>query len=555
MATSVGEIKRNSNKSDNFSHPGVSVFPVIDNNILRRMNIKNLSLQRQFRLISLLFLGSLLLVFLLMAVVFILPDYHSLEEDYLHRRLRQLSYLLESEVDHLDLFSRDWSFWNDTYDFVQTGDTGYIESNLGPETLDVANLDFFAFYNLQGDLVYAELRPELSGTVMARTGNILDTFTIGPDAPPNQELVIRGFINKESTSFALFTFRPVFRTDRSGPARGYIVVGRGVDVPFIKGISERLQADVSLITVPPEGSILRDGQDYPAHHLLKSGLFSLGAWRVTLPVSLFNGQPGFFLCFQHQPEIYRKGIHTVVLTSAIFITVFLMLMGSYYALILRLMLKPMVKLTRFVERKSDSLMPPDQESRREGGNEIHILAKRFYRLLSELQERYRHMEIEAGTDALTGVENRRSIMTRLEKACRKGGRNGYIETLGVIMVDVDHFKEVNDVYGHPTGDEVLKKLGPLLSSCLRENDHLGRYGGEEFMVIITNQEKGTVSAVAERLRRRVEEEAWPLESRKITISAGWHVSSCPCNPAEILSRADTNLYKAKSNGRNRAEGP
>jgi len=519
------------------------------------MNLKNLSLQRQFRLVSLIFLISLLLVFQIMAVFIVLPDYHSLEEDYLHRRLRQLSYLLESEVDHLDLFSRDWSYWNDTYDFVQTGDPGYIESNLGPETLEVANLDFFAFYNIRGDLVYAELRPELAETGLTRPENILDTFSPVSGPPPNQEMVVRGFITKESGSFALFTFRPVFRTDRSGPARGFIVVGRGVDSSFLKGISERLQAEVSLATFLPEGSVLRDRGDSPLHHILKTGLFGLGTWDVALPVNLFDGKPGFFLFFPHHPEIYRKGIHTVVLTSAIFITVFLLLTGSYYALILKLMLKPITKLTRFVERKSDTLMAPDQKSRRGRDNEIHILARQFYRLLSELQERYRHMEIEAGTDALTGVENRRAIMARLEKSCRKDGRNGYIETLGVIMVDVDHFKEVNDVHGHPTGDAVLKKLGPLLSSCLRDNDHLGRYGGEEFMVIITNQEKDTVSAVAERLRRRVEEETWPVGSQRITISAGCHASSCPCNPAEILSRADTNLYKAKSKGRNRVEGP
>jgi diguanylate cyclase (GGDEF)-like protein len=519
------------------------------------MNLKTLSLQRQFSLISLLFLGSLLLVFLLMAILFILPDYQTLENDYLGRRLRQLSSLLESEVDHLDLFSRDWSYWNDTYDFVQTGDPAYIESNLGPETLLIANLDFFAFYNIEGTLVYAELRPELARSSAINSGDVLDTFSLDPDAPPTRDWVVRGFMNKESESFALFTFRPVFRTDRSGPARGYILVGRGVDDAFLKGISKSLQAEVSLTITPAEGSILINQEDSPAHYILKSGFFNTGSWQATLPINQFNGKSGFLITFLHEPEIYLQGIHTVVLTSTIFVTVFLLLMSSYYALILRLMLRPIIKLTRFVERKSDSLIAPGIKDRKASRNEVHILAKRFYRLLSEFQERYRHMEIEAGTDALTGVENRRSIMTRLEKTCRQGGRDGYINTLGVIMVDVDHFKEVNDIHGHPAGDAVLKKLGPLLSSCLRENDHLGRYGGEEFMILMTNQGKDTVSAVAERLRLRVEKETWPLPSKKLTISCGWHLSSCPCDPVEILSVVDTNLYKAKSNGRNRIEGP
>lgn len=162
---------------------------------------------------------------------------------------------------------------------------------------------------------------------------------------------------------------------------------------------------------------------------------------------------------------------------------------------------------------------------------------------------------QAGTDALTGLLNRRSL-ERVYSALQAQAMPP-----ALVMIDIDHFKRVNDQHSHSTGDEVLRRVALTLAQELRDTDRVGRYGGEEFVVLLAQVGPNDAASLAERLRQRVEALDWPAlaPGLAVTLSAGL-VQTRLAEPFEsAVRRADTLLYRAKAQGRNRIiaeqEGP
>lgn len=164
------------------------------------------------------------------------------------------------------------------------------------------------------------------------------------------------------------------------------------------------------------------------------------------------------------------------------------------------------------------------------------------------------LERETVTDPLTGVFNRRYLDRRLGEEVSGAQRYGL--PLAVFLIDIDHFKQINDAHGHQAGDQVLVTVAKIAAAELREHDILARYGGEEFLVIAPHTPLLGAAGVAERLRKRVESQEFILPKdaggTRVTVSIG--VASLGAeagNPEKLLRAADANLYRAKHEGRNR----
>ena len=154
-------------------------------------------------------------------------------------------------------------------------------------------------------------------------------------------------------------------------------------------------------------------------------------------------------------------------------------------------------------------------------------------------------------DPLTGIGNRRYAEVVLEEKMAELTRYGF--RFGVLFVDVDRFKEVNDAHGHDTGDAVLKMVATTLARSARSLDFVGRWGGEEFVVLLANVTDFNLPLVADRARRLVEHSELPLAdgALKVTVSIGATLVRKGEEIADILKRADVLMYEAKSAGRNR----
>jgi diguanylate cyclase (GGDEF)-like protein/PAS domain S-box-containing protein len=154
-------------------------------------------------------------------------------------------------------------------------------------------------------------------------------------------------------------------------------------------------------------------------------------------------------------------------------------------------------------------------------------------------------------DPLTDLANRRYVEMNLEGKSDEMSRYGW--QYGVVMMDIDHFKDVNDSYGHDIGDETLKMIAKTLMHSSRSSDLVGRWGGEEFIAVITNTNMQKVQAIAERYRSLVEQSGLPLgdDTLHVTISAGATIAAPGENLEAVIKRADTLLYESKAAGRNR----
>jgi diguanylate cyclase (GGDEF)-like protein len=180
------------------------------------------------------------------------------------------------------------------------------------------------------------------------------------------------------------------------------------------------------------------------------------------------------------------------------------------------------------------------------------------RLEQQVREKTRDLEDKLGeirllavTDPLTGVANRRRLVDALDALDERSRRGG--QTYGLILADVDHFKQVNDEWGHLQGDEVLKEVARVLQSGMRPDDLVGRWGGEEFLVLLPGADH-EATAAADRLWRL----AGSLDHEgpgPVTLSLGWAIGPTAQGTEELIRAADRALYRAKAAGRDRVEGP
>jgi diguanylate cyclase (GGDEF)-like protein len=177
---------------------------------------------------------------------------------------------------------------------------------------------------------------------------------------------------------------------------------------------------------------------------------------------------------------------------------------------------------------------------------LDLIAKNSF--LSEISAR----------DSLTGLYNRWYVMEKIDSEMNRAMRHGY--PMSVLMLDLDHFKSINDSYGHPAGDAVLKSVGQVLKDSCRVYDVAGRYGGEEFCIVLPETKVGGTTTVAERIRERLASTPQTVGQKSIIVTASIGIAGVDSvsddgvlSASALVERADRALYAAKHHGRNRVE--
>ena len=178
-------------------------------------------------------------------------------------------------------------------------------------------------------------------------------------------------------------------------------------------------------------------------------------------------------------------------------------------------------------------------------NQAHIVMEN-----SRLFERVKNLAIR---DSLTDLFNHRHVMDLVQHEFERVGR--YQEAFSLLMIDIDHFKRINDEHGHPAGDAVLREMAHLLRDTLRTVDSLGRYGGEEFAAVLPHTGAEEARQTAERIRHGVEGHAFHAGEHEVRVTVSVGVATCPAldvdSPGALVREADRALYQAKEQGRNR----
>ena len=203
-------------------------------------------------------------------------------------------------------------------------------------------------------------------------------------------------------------------------------------------------------------------------------------------------------------------------------------------------------LVRLVDENEARLYALEERISALQGENIELMTKN--RLLSEISAR----------DSLTGLYNRWYVMEKIDSEMNRALRHG--SPMSLLMIDLDHFKEINDSFGHPAGDAVLKLVGQVLRDSCRVYDVPGRYGGEEFCIVLPETRINSTTVVAERIRNRLANTPLSVGNSSVVVTASIGVAGMDSVENEgvlsagtLLERADRALYTAKHRGRNRIE--
>jgi two-component system, cell cycle response regulator len=203
---------------------------------------------------------------------------------------------------------------------------------------------------------------------------------------------------------------------------------------------------------------------------------------------------------------------------------------------------------------NDQEVPKGGETQLRSGDLIKVGGSIFKFLTGDNIELQYHETIYTLTivDGLTGVNNKRYFLEYLEREMGRSQRYG--RALSLMMFDLDHFKQINDVYGHLAGDYVLREMGQTLRRLVRKEQCFARYGGEEFAIVMPEDGLEKARIFAEKIRKLIEEKTFTFEDQRIPVTISIGVADMTpemTEPLLFIKAADTNLYKAKKSGRNR----
>jgi diguanylate cyclase (GGDEF)-like protein/putative nucleotidyltransferase with HDIG domain len=484
----------------------------------------------------------------------------AIESDQMTREVSVLRKAIEREQTELDARAFDYAVWDDTYDFMEDPSPDYIRANLPDNVYESLELNLLAFVRPDGTLIYGrsfDLENGISANLpdalknLCRSGSPL--FESGRAGTP-----AAGIVNTAEGTFIVAS-RPILRSDEQGPPRGALLVGRLLTPSFIAALGDRTQ--LNTVFAPLDG---RDvAPDVLASLPTLTGPSSVAVATLNSETIAgytrlddIYGQPALVLKVESPRLIYQQGTQAVakyvlvVLGIIIAIGVALNLALSGWVLAPLRKVLTQVKDLAVEQTHAGRLVIPNGVEFGALGREINSLLDELEAAQQEVSHLYGLAREQAEHDALTGLLSRRFIVERLEAAVSMA--QSHKGKLALMMIDVDGFKLFNDAHGHPAGDSILETVSKALSASTRDGDLVGRYGGDEFLVVLPNTDtKGAVSQ-AERLLHAVDELTWRTPGGiRVPISLSIGVSAYPRHGSdlnELIAYADANLYAAKQKG-------
>jgi diguanylate cyclase (GGDEF)-like protein len=500
----------------------------------------------------------------------IAEGFGAVEQRQAHERAALAFRQLEDERARITELARDYAAWDDMYRFAAVPTTAFIESAIPPDWLSRVRLDVVAVLSADGRVLFAKSSAD-GVTARGLPPQLMSHLTAGAplvthDGPTASHSGLVTF----SDSRWIVASRPIVTSAETGKIRGTFVLGRRLDTDLLNRVSAAIGLPVAVASVHPQALAVGD------HYEMQ--VTSADQFTAIAPLHDVYGSSIGWLTVRVPREIeaQRRITQYYLLTSLIIAAI--ALVAAVLFLLDQYIVRRVGVLARFLRDvdASGDLTARLADPRRD---EIGRVATAVNELLGTLEHRNREIEearsqaclaleesarknqeLEqanltiarlAGTDDLTGLANRRMFDSRLDEQIARAVRKG--EPFTVLLADIDHFKVVNDTYGHQTGDRVLVHVASRLATHTRGYDLAARYGGEEFTVLLTGTDGEEGVMVADRIRLDIEQLAVPGYDRPVTVSIGvaeWHRGE---SADAIMRRADDGLYQAKRTGRNRVE--
>jgi diguanylate cyclase (GGDEF)-like protein len=509
-----------------------------------------MTIRKKIILFSALALGAFLAIVFFVSRFALMKAFTHLDSDAAQATVHQMRSALEHKHNNLEAVAHDYAQSDAAYDFLQSKNPDYAKTVLTPDALKALHVDLAAILDNSNSLAFYRIvsswlpdAAELQAITSRYSGNKGGVGSRGV-------LEIGGHV-------LLICYEPVLPGNGTGSSRGTLVMARELDDTEIAMLSTSLGFPVWL---EPANTLVDDSQGVAWTNGIDSGRVESDSTMLDyVAIRDFSGSTCRLLVTRTQRSFFLEGKK-----ESRYLLGLLMLAGVVYCGILFFFVEEVLvrRIAALGNEVSKVTVSGDLSLRlnSEGKDELSTLARMLNMMLSAIQktkadliQAQESLRFHAEHDALTGVLNRRAIRDVLRKELARCRRER--NTLGIILGDVDHFKKVNDHYGHAAGDAVLVSVVQRITSVLRSYDALGRYGGEEFLIIVPNCDLAMAQKLAERVRTAIADEPMDLgnASAKITLSLGVTLGTAESDPEFLVAQADTAMYNAKRNGRNRLE--
>jgi len=488
----------------------------------------------------------------------IFPAFQSLEHQQAKKDVDRVEAIIFNALDLLNRHSNDWSYWNDTYVFMQDLNEDYIESNLSADTFSniQINLAYFIDTNLQP--VWAESYHFGDHIVNIATDEYItqsilllkDELDKVKSMSTEENRGSYGLFFQNNTPI-LFSISPILTNDGEGPVRGYVVFGRTLDPLLIKQLGNQISTAFEIVTATKNPITMTDFSNYSYSREALN--------KETLKISKtysFNNTPAFTISSDLSRSLTRNGLNSLryALFSEFIIGIILIIIIGYF--LNKIVFYPLAKLKVQIQRISRN-----KSYTLEFNKMLDILEKNNSSLVdANIQTQSANTKLKklSLTDPLTGIANRLGLEEKLY--IEWGALSRQKSSLAILMVDIDHFKLFNDYYGHLEGDKCIKILAEIFNNNMqRPRDMAARFGGEEFILILPETTINAAYNIAKRIHRDVANYAIEHKnsevSEYVTISTGI-ACTIPAPGSSIdalIKSADEALYTAKKNGRNKIE--
>ncbi|MGK8174767.1 sensor domain-containing diguanylate cyclase [Aeromonas dhakensis] len=506
--------------------------------------------------------GAILMLLIVIALAQV-PAAQRVEERRMEEHLQRVIRAVQNDIGAMNAFTRDWGIWDQSYHFLAHPNQAYINSNLLVDTpMRDFELNVLSYMDLQGSEIWTRtLLPDAPDTDTTLLPSFLDDLKLQLLRESRQAGIssLSG-VRRSQWGPLIFSLQPVTDTLGSVKPNGYLLATRWLDKRYLQDLGERTALTLT-IAQPRTREHL--GSFKPLGPHMSYRLVDLGLQQVRGEGLLLDndGEPVLTLIVDEERDVLlgamEGAIWTFIGMLLISFACILMALARLRAIVLGPIGELVGALHQFTEKQDASVLPIIDSSQ-----EMALLSRKFREMAarislhhSALQAHSSRMEVAAYTDPLTHAFNRRYLDEWLLN-CQDLAA-GWV----LVILDLDHFKRVNDRFGHDIGDLLLCQLAELLRGALDEEEPLIRLGGEEFMLLLAREEPGQVAERIERLRRKIADcrfgrEELPL---RMTVSLGFcdyplHAELEDSFWSLSFKLADMALYRAKQEGRDRWRG-
>ena len=464
------------------------------------------------------FIIFFILIFLsfnFLSYYFFISNFELLEKKQNKNNIHNILFTINSKIDYMKNITYDYASWDDTFNYMNTLNQDYVDDNFGDGlgTLEGLNIDFVICSNLENKTQFSKYQ-----------SNFLKI-----DRNQFENKILQKY-KKENSAYTVFKYNSfyfyliktkILKSDSSGEHNGYLYMGNILTVQDLSNKS-KIFSQLSLEYLSPKDA------DYKINNANITVTHDID--NIYTNIQLFDNNKNYMLSLlaTNPREIIHNGTKTIIIYNII-VSIFLLII--FYTLY-----------------KNKLLLQIYNENLK---NEVEEKTIQLNKSIKEIENQNKKLYHQANKDFLTNIDNRRSFYIKGKKALKESIKNN--TPFSLLMMDLDNFKNLNDSYGHDIGDKVLIEFCNIINDIINKKSIFGRVGGEEFIIIFTDENINEAYNIADSIRIKCEASKieTPIQTINFTVSFGLSQKENLDSIDKIIQQSDKLLYKAKKSGKNK----